>query len=228
VPSAAVYDALYTTFASYPLRERIDGCPCCVGADDQLAIHRGPLRKLAAEDLGRYAFKAMTTWGDDADYRHFLPRILELAASEHGWPGLEPWLVASKLDYAKFASWPEAEREPVRAWARELWSEQLDDIDRLGGLLSLAAALEPVVAVDDLLAIWSTRTSLAAALQIARALQEVTSLGRRHERARFERWLLDPARRALLEHRFAAEIASRHADDLAYAIDLWDLLAPTG
>jgi hypothetical protein len=44
-------------------------------------------------------------------------------------------------------------------------------------------------------------------------------------RDRITAWLLDPARRALLERVFADELATPHAHDLAYAIDLWELLA---
>lgn len=73
-------ERLYSTFGSYPLRDRIDSCPCCRGPQETRHLHTKTLRELSAEDHGLYAFRAMTTVGDVDDFRHFLPRILELVA----------------------------------------------------------------------------------------------------------------------------------------------------
>jgi hypothetical protein len=75
---AEAIENLYRAFARYSLRKHVEGCPCCVRERDKRALESKPLRQLASSDLGRYAFKAMTTWGNQDDFRHFLPRIFEL------------------------------------------------------------------------------------------------------------------------------------------------------
>ena len=53
----------------------IEGCPCCVSGSDEDNIHSKQLRQLNGDDLSRYAFKAMTTWGDIEDFKYYLPGI---------------------------------------------------------------------------------------------------------------------------------------------------------
>lgn len=65
-----------------------------------------------------YAFRAMTTVGDVDDFRHFLPRILELIAELPA----DREVVLSKLSYAKWTEWPAAEIEAVRTYLTKLWS----------------------------------------------------------------------------------------------------------
>ncbi|MBY0373940.1 MAG: hypothetical protein K2Q23_08085 [Bryobacteraceae bacterium] len=111
-------ERLYSTFGSYPLRDRIDSCPCCRGQQETRHLHTKALRDLTPEDLGPYAFRAMTTVGDVDDFRHFLPRILELVAELP----VDPEVVLSKLTYAKWTEWPAGEIEAVRAYLAELWN----------------------------------------------------------------------------------------------------------
>ena len=112
-------ERLYSTFGSYPLRDRIDSCPCCRGPRETRHLHTKLLRDLTAEDLGLYAFRAMTTVGDADDFRHFLPRIFELLLCAE-FP-VDKEVVLSKLTYAKWTEWPTGEIEAVRAYLTELW-----------------------------------------------------------------------------------------------------------
>ncbi|MEM8677684.1 MAG: hypothetical protein AAGF83_28070, partial [Cyanobacteria bacterium P01_G01_bin.67] len=73
---------LYEVFEPYHLNSHIVGCPCCVTDDDQKSIRSKILRQLTAEDLNHYAFNAIFTWGEIDDFKHFLPRLLELTAFE--------------------------------------------------------------------------------------------------------------------------------------------------
>src|SRR5262249_23479078 len=66
----AAIDSLYSTFASYPLKRIIAGCPHCVSGADSDALHvraldtLDTLDTLTAQDVRRYATKAMITFGD--------------------------------------------------------------------------------------------------------------------------------------------------------------------
>ena len=62
---------LYDTFSVYPLNRGMEGCPCCVKDTDKMRLLSKPLRELAADDLSKYYWKAMTTWGAVDDFKHF-------------------------------------------------------------------------------------------------------------------------------------------------------------
>lgn len=113
-------EQLYTIFARYPLKTAIDGCPCCVSATDKEPLHTKPLQQLSGEDLERYTFKAMTTWGDTEDFKHFLPRIFELLA---GGSSVFDTITLGKLEYGNWHTWQADEQEAMRhfllAWCRE-------------------------------------------------------------------------------------------------------------
>ena len=122
---AALHEAiekLYATFASYPLHHPVVGCPCCVSKADQERIASKALRQLDGYDLERFAWKAMSTWGDENDFRHFLPRVLELlsdAQERRNLPDL--FIVFGKLSYGHCEMWPKQEQEAITNYLLALW-----------------------------------------------------------------------------------------------------------
>jgi len=114
---AAAIEGLYEMFSAYPLAAKIDGCPCCVSDQDESSLHRKPLHELTAEDLSRYAFKALTTWGTKNDFKHFLPRLFELVPEPEGitWE-LDIEVLFGKLRYGKWETWPEGEQKAIRRY----------------------------------------------------------------------------------------------------------------
>jgi hypothetical protein len=119
-------DHLYDVFQSYPLRPHVEGCTHCVHPEDHIRLGSKPLRKLIGEDLSRYARKAMTTWGDDHDFRHFLPRILELVATEDAsWVAVDTQVIFSKLEYGKWLTWPDREQGAVHTYLMALFNHIL-------------------------------------------------------------------------------------------------------
>jgi hypothetical protein len=111
--------AVYQAFRTYKLHGRVEGCPCCVSESAERELRARPLREIEGDAFGRYVWKAMTTWGDVGDFKHFLPRILELLALDPtevcGW---DVEIAIGKVDYAKWNSWPEEERAPVIRFSR--------------------------------------------------------------------------------------------------------------
>jgi hypothetical protein len=117
-------ERLYKVFSRYPLHKHVEGCPCCVHETDKRALEAKPLRQLTSSDLGRYAFKAMTTWGGKDDFRHFLPRIFELLVSEKGM-GWDEEVILGKLALAEWKQWPEQEKTAVRDFFHAGWNTLL-------------------------------------------------------------------------------------------------------
>ncbi|CAN5712051.1 hypothetical protein BH09MYX1_BH09MYX1_02400 [soil metagenome] len=107
---------LYRVFARYPL-SKIAGCPCCVTNGDRDALDVVALRELSGKQLGTFAWKAMTTFGDVDDYRHFLPRICELAVQPQSELGFDVELIGRKLSYGGWREWPEEESAAILRWA---------------------------------------------------------------------------------------------------------------
>ncbi|MCI5058197.1 MAG: hypothetical protein MRY83_18945 [Flavobacteriales bacterium] len=116
---------LYNVFAKYTGNEKIEGCPCCVSEEDKLALHAKPLKRLTNQDLLNYAFKAMTTWGTEDDYKHFLPRICELNATGLSY---DEDLLIDKLWYGKWLTWPSEEIDAIRIFLRAWLIDFLENI----------------------------------------------------------------------------------------------------
>lgn len=113
-------ETLYATFAAYPLRDDTNACACCHGPEDEKRLHTKLLRKLNPEDLRQYAADALFVWGDVTDFKHFLPRIFELAAV-HGDAFDDPSVVFNKLRHGDWRSWPEGEQLTVERFFDALW-----------------------------------------------------------------------------------------------------------
>ncbi|KAB8141203.1 hypothetical protein F8S13_20605 [Chloroflexia bacterium SDU3-3] len=231
--------ALYAAFARYPLHARVAGCPCCVGDADQRRIRSRSLRALSGADLGRYAFKAMTTWGDADDLRHFLPRMIELLATgDPDMPLAE--IVLSKLAMAEWGAWPPAERDAVRSSLMWQWGQALAGGDVDTWLCAIAQAedvLRPYLARwekglggEATLALHGYIAQNMAAILRGR-LANAFWAGSPRQQAEVIAWLRGQGLRGRLYAAFAADIAAPQADTIAECVDMLDMLdtmAPLG
>lgn len=228
-------EALYAAFRQYD-GARLEGCPHCVSPRDSAALLRAPLRQLGGE-LQHYLFKAMTTWGTEEDFKHFVPRLLERYASSS-----DAWLLCNKLAYAQWRSWAEPERSAVEGYLLSLWRAELAE---QGPPLPGHTLLETMLALDLDLAPYDLRTRLdtwrseAIRESSARIADFVLEFGvglfwaspsvagptlwkaRPHMAAEVRAWLLEPAIRERLEASFV-----EHGDDkVAKAFDLLEAAA---
>jgi hypothetical protein len=118
---------LYDTFDKYQGNPNMDGSPIY---DDEIELWNQqlfskPLRELSAQDLFRFHFKSMTTWGDENDFKHFLPRLMELETEFNGFTEIA--LLYNKLEYAQFKTWPVEEQSSVYEFTLALWISLLTD-----------------------------------------------------------------------------------------------------
>lgn len=126
---AAALSAVYATFAA-PKPAAIDGCPCCIDRKDVCTLLSRRLRELTERELSSYAASAFLTVGEVADFRYFLPRLLEVSITEPAWwPSEEVML--SKLQLAAWRSWPKAEQAAIErllgAWFAAALASDADD-----------------------------------------------------------------------------------------------------
>ena len=77
-------EGLYRVFERYPLRPSTEPCLHCHEPDEERVLHEHLLRELSAEDLSGYAGEALMVWGTEVDFKHFLPRIMEITVAQDG------------------------------------------------------------------------------------------------------------------------------------------------
>jgi hypothetical protein len=161
-------DDCYEVFASYPPPRALNASPLRDPVAILKTLTSAPLRELTGEQLGAYAGWAMTTVGDAKDYRHFLPRILELAVSDARWHGLDPPIIAGKLNYGGWQTWPQEEQAAIRDLFAEAWHYGLgqhpDESDPSGWLCGIAIIGGDL---DAALEAWLSSASPNAVLQLA-------------------------------------------------------------
>lgn len=66
----------------------------------------------------------MTTFGDLDDFKHFLPRLIELHIQAPFETPYGAYILFDKLAYARWLNWPENERSAVTAIIQD-WAENL-------------------------------------------------------------------------------------------------------
>lgn len=169
---------VYRVFARYPMPSSLDASPVQDIDEIKKNLSSAPLERLSSDAIGLFAMCAMTTVGDVAEYKHFLPRIIDLACQGgHGQPGLDPELIASKLDYGDWRSWPAGEKAALdrvydRAWgrARLLHPDQEEAEDWLCGNAIIGNRL------DDGLQAWITDPTPDSMVQLANFLMGADSI----------------------------------------------------
>ena len=76
---------VYKAFANVSKPRIIGGCPCCIDGKEVDKLLVSDLRDVPAGDLSSYASSAFLTVGSVKDYLYFLPRILEISATDESW-----------------------------------------------------------------------------------------------------------------------------------------------
>ncbi len=229
---------LYEVFDRYPVRRNMPHCECCVTSEDIDLICSKPLRELAAADLGKYAEKAITTWGDVEDWKHFLPRLMELIATEGLVHWANPETVFSRFREGKWEGWDPVERHAVGFYFVSLWRFVLSRY-RVIPLMETPLA---VTANDYLCAIAQATDDLSPYLRMWRADRSITALrhladfvvdtldqvmkdgtlgpwwrGRAAE-TQVKEWLSDPATTQRLEEGMASSSSGPFAASLSAAL----------
>lgn len=127
LPLTQSLESLYGEFAKYPASD-MSGSPAYEDLSEwNKELLSKPLRELTENDLSRYVGKAMTTWGNAVDFKHFLPRILDLVGQFR--PPYETDVVFGKIELADWKSWPDSEKQCLYDYWIALWQELLDNDD---------------------------------------------------------------------------------------------------
>jgi hypothetical protein len=110
----AALERLYREFR-VPKPASIDACPCCLDSEDVCTLLARDLRSIAPHELSSYASSVFLTCGSAPDFRYFLPRIFEIAATDRDW-WPSPEVAIGKLQRAEWQHWSSDERSAVRTF----------------------------------------------------------------------------------------------------------------
>jgi len=117
---------LYDVFQKYTikgnLRER--SCKCCVSNDEIRELLLKPLKELLYDDIYHFMTSVVSTYGDIEDYKHFLPRILDLMGNSDV-NLIDDFLTFEKLNYSEWETWDDNEVAAIEKFIEELWYETL-------------------------------------------------------------------------------------------------------
>lgn len=108
----------------------------------------------------------MTTWGDAHDFRHFLPRVIELLLYDNEGGLIDLETVLRKLKYARWKTWPEEECGLIQ----EFLVHQLDIVLhhplRYFGISDFETFL-PYFSITEILDRWELKSNPAALRKLA-------------------------------------------------------------
>lgn len=152
-------DNLYKVFMPYTvlgnIRDR--SCDCCVSDEEIKELLSKQLKELNKDDIRHFMTSATTTFGDVNDYKHFLPRILELTTD---FDVLDDFLTFEKLNYSNWELWKEEEIEAIKSFFTALLYHNLkiEDISvfELHDVISLSIRY---LGVNKTLNIWKNNLS---------------------------------------------------------------------
>ncbi len=124
----AAIEAVYLAFSDAIKPLLVEGCPCCMTADEYEALTAKPLRELSEDELEEYAGDALLTMGTEEDYAYFLPRILELTTEKgtYGLTAIE--ITAEKIRMAGFEHWSEERQSAIKS----LWLSYIGEMASSG------------------------------------------------------------------------------------------------
>lgn len=171
-------EQLYSAFSKYGLRPDTEPCPCCHAPGDEGVVHRKPLRELTARDLRQFADDALYVWGGLADFKHFLPRILELLAiNDEAFSFVDPQAVFAKLIYdTHWHTWPADERAAVAGYFSAVWKaviqtppEELGFEDAYAWICAISQAEHDISSYLDA---WLRSSSVNAARNLAATITQ--------------------------------------------------------
>ncbi len=135
-------ERLYRAFAAVPKPEHIDGCPCCIRRKEIGILLRKALRAITPNELASYASSAFLTVGEVADYLYFLPRILEITATDPSW-WPDPEVTGRAIRTANPETWTSSQRTALNDFLEAVLATVIEtgDYYRLDGWICAIARM---------------------------------------------------------------------------------------
>jgi hypothetical protein len=226
---------LYQVFAKYPLKTKIQGCPHCISDDADDVLHSKPLRKLLPEDLSFYAGKALTTFGDEEDFKHFLPRMFELMSEGKAVCVFGEEILIGKLECANWLEWNTVEQSAVEEFLIELirYSSDFDEENHYLTKTFLVGVGDVVEDITPYLNLWLENISINKIINLSFMVVDCkygingisdTFSKRSPQRKQLETWLVSEKTVLNLENLYFENKEFQNLTELSAILDvIYDL-----
>ncbi len=159
-PLKSAISTLYEVFGKYT-SEDLYFCDCgCTDEGEVKKLTAKPLRELTEDALESYQFSAMYTIGGLEHYKHFLPRIFELASLDRVYGiGLDE--IHYKLAYANWTEWEASEVEAIKDFVLWDWVDRANHgIGEVNGFT--LSAYSDYLGLPEVIKLWRITDSEAA------------------------------------------------------------------
>lgn len=117
-----IIDQSYSVFSKYRVTGPLDVCThCCMTPGQANALASMSVREIPFELLYEYNTAAKTELPNIEEFKHFLPRFLELTA-ELKFLHHSAEIILSRFEYYSKEEWTEEERQIIQKYAQELFT----------------------------------------------------------------------------------------------------------
>ncbi|RVX46784.1 hypothetical protein EDD27_9687 [Nonomuraea polychroma] len=214
-------DNLYAVFSRYPLPAETAVCDHCVSPESVQAARAAPLRLLTASALQPYASHAISTWGDLEEFKHYLPRLLELLILEE----LDGLYADSVMRWVTFGwrSLRQAEQEAIMTVVNAWWRQTLLHYPRDVDVMSMIEIIADTLGLElaPYLAEWEALDPEAAARHMAWLVEDFT-VHSGHDAdwyANLEAWIAGPAPARMLTAGLVRAKSAEAAEQFSHALE---------
>jgi hypothetical protein len=139
-------------------------------AEDKM-LRLKPLRGLNADELARYSWKAISTWGTVEQFKYLLPRLFETVVSDRD--RYYPEVLFKKPRLGGLNTWPSEEQAALNSYCEALWRYALAHhplSDTLPSFASIDDCLCSVAQIADdlspMLNLWDSDKTSAATFHL--------------------------------------------------------------
>ncbi|MEM6684347.1 MAG: hypothetical protein AAF617_01015 [Bacteroidota bacterium] len=115
---------------------------------------------LTEDEIGNFMRSGITTFGDVTDFKHFLPRILELMQFDDG-NFTKDFILFEKLNHAKWQSWDDIEIKAMQDYFVALWTKTINDSNAtFAKIEAVLMLITTYLGWDKTFAIWEKSENL--------------------------------------------------------------------
>ncbi len=108
-------DKLYEQFSIYD-GKGMDFCGFCYSEEEIHYLMSTPTAEINTDKARKLLWEVCDHWGLVVNYKHYIPRLLEVLAPPESQDDLYPLHLFETLEHLKFSTWPAKEREAVMAY----------------------------------------------------------------------------------------------------------------
>lgn len=160
----------YSVFSKYKITVPLDVCTeCCITPSQESSLASMSVKQIPFELLYEYNTAAKTELPSIEEFKHFVPRFLDLTA-ELKFLHHDTELILSRFEYYKKDEWAKEEFELIQNYAKELFKYfltiyPLPELEKIDGIIIMLYKAK--VDIKEILLEWSKVISLSSILHLS-------------------------------------------------------------